>query len=87
VSFRVTQAVVDAWQGVGWTEVGITWRVLLWLARHADDTSQTVIRSQSRLADEFEVSERYVRRTLKYWRDRGVLSAIEHGGGASRKAA
>ncbi len=65
----------------------LQWLLLLWLARNTDDKTLTVIRSQTRLAEELNVTDRSVRTWERFWRERGVLHVIEHGGGRNRKPA
>lgn len=86
MSFRSVYAVCDAWHAARWP-AGLEWRLLMLLARQTDDKSLTVIRSGALLGSELGVSDRHVRTHLKYWRSRGVLHTVEHGGGTDRKPA
>lgn len=88
MSYRTMQAVVDAWQrGCRLRADRRDWLLLLWLARNTDDKTLTVIRSQDRISQEIDLSERSQRTYLKFWRDLSVLQVIEHGGGRARKPA
>lgn len=86
MSFRTVYAVCDAWGAALWRG-GLEWRLAMHLARQTDDKTLTVIRSSARLGAELGVSDRHVRTYLKYWRERGVLRTVEHGGGTDRKPA
>lgn len=85
MSFKAVYAVIDAWTKAGRMYMhGRQWGALLLLARHTDQQTMTVLRSQARLAEELGASPRHVRRLLEPWRARGILLVTEHGGG--RKA-
>jgi hypothetical protein len=88
VSFKGCYAVIDAWQrACAIRSDSLEWRLLIWLIRHTDDKTMTVIRSQDRLGEELGTSDRQVRTYLKMWRERGILIVVEHGGGQGRKPA
>lgn len=86
MSFRGVYAVIDAWQRASnLCAETTTWRLLLWMARNADDKTLTVIRAQARLGAELATSDRTVRTGIHHWVSVGVLQVLEHGGGRARK--
>ena len=85
MGFNQTQRVVDAWAST--RELRGEWGFLLWLARHCDQESGEIRRSQRKLAEEIGVSDRMVREYLRRWKERGVVEVLAHGGGPRRTVA
>jgi hypothetical protein len=85
MGFNQTQRVVDAWAAT--KDLRGEWGFLLWLARHCDQESGEIRRSQGKLAEELGVSTRWVREYLRRWKERGVVEVLRHGGGPKRTVA
>lgn len=85
MGFTQTQRVLDAWAST--KEMRGPWAFLLWLARHCDQETGRITRSQVRIAEELGVSTRTVREYLRPWREVGVVTVLEHGGGPRKKVA
>jgi hypothetical protein len=83
VSYRGMYAFADAWQ-LGKFPRSAPLRLLVWLLRNSDNETMKITRSQDRLGQELQVSARYVRMGLAYWKQAGVLKVLKHGGGTSR---
>jgi hypothetical protein len=85
MGFNQTQRVVDAWAST--KAMRGPWALLLWLARHCDQETGRITRSQLTIARDLGVSTRTVREYLRPWREAGVVVVLAHGGGPRRQVA
>lgn len=85
MGFIQLQRAIDVCAAAG--ELRGEWALVFWLARHCDQDSSEIRRSQARLATELGCSERWIREYLKRWKERGVVQVVRHGGGPKRTVA